>query len=76
MKVTVIILLALICCSCKTYNVYLVETKPDSICVVPARVHAVNRFAYKFHNADSLFHKASEEAAKAAYEKTKHLIPR
>lgn len=79
MKAILFIALLLVCCGCKTYNVYLIETKQEP--VYPALVCApsVNRFTSQFHGADSLFRvieKASEDAMKAAHEKTKHLSPK
>lgn len=76
MKAILFIALLLVCCSCKTYDIYLIETKPESVCSAPACVPSVNRFTSQFHKADSLFRvieKASEDAMKAAHEKTKHL---
>lgn len=61
-------------CSCSTYNVYLIETKPEPVYSAPVKSSA-NSFTSSFQKADSLFEKASKEAAKAAYENTKHLIP-
>ena len=73
-KAVLLIMLLLVFCSCKTYNVYLIETMPESVYSTPTKTPA-NRYTSSFHEADSLFQKASKEAAKAAYEKTKHLIP-
>ena len=67
-------MLLLVFCSCRTYNVYLTVTKPEPVYYAPVKT-PTNRFTDQFHEADSLFDKASKEAAKAAYEKTKHLIP-
>lgn len=63
--------LTMISCTTKREVVYV---------IVPASAKAVaypslNRFSIDFQKADSLFDKASKEAVKAAYEKTKHLIP-
>lgn len=68
------IMLLLVFCSCRTYNVYLTVTKPEPVYYAPVKT-PTNRFTDQFREADSLFDKASKEAAKAAYEKTKHLIP-
>lgn len=79
MKAILFIALLLVCCSCKTYNVYLIEVKPGPVHSAPAFVPSVNRFTTQFHEADSLFRvieKASEDAMKAAHEKTKHLSPK
>lgn len=78
MKAILFIALLLVCCSCscKTYNVYLIESKPDLTYSVPVCAPSVNKFTSQFHEADSLFRvikKASEDAMKAAHEKTKHL---
>lgn len=73
-KAALLIMSLLMFCSCRTYNVYLIETMPEPVCSAPAKTQQ-NRFTDQFHEADSLFDKASKEAAKAAYEKTKHLIP-
>lgn len=74
MKAILFIALLLVCCSCKTYNVYLIPVYPAPVCAPSA-----NRFTSQFHGADSLFRvieKASEDAMKAAHEKTKHLSPK
>lgn len=73
-KPALLIMLLIMFCSCSTYNVYLLETKPEPVYSAPVKSSA-NRFTSSFQKADSLFEKASKEAAKAAYEKTKHLIP-
>lgn len=69
-----LIMLLIMFCSCSTYNVYLLETKTEPVYTAPVK-SSENRFTSSFQKADSLFDKASKEAAKAAYEKTKHLIP-
>lgn len=71
-KAVLLVMLLLIFSSCRTYNIYLLETKPVSVST-PVKI-STNRYASSFQKADSLFDKASKEAAKAAYEKTKHLI--
>ncbi len=73
-KAALLIISLFIFCSCSTYNVYLIETKPEPAYTAPVKF-SENRFTSSFQKADSLFDKASKEAAKAAYEKTKHLIP-
>ena len=73
-KAVLLVMLLLMFCSCKTYNVYFLETKPEPAYTAPVK-SSENRFTFSFQKADSLFDKASKEAAKAAYEKTKHLIP-
>lgn len=77
-KAVLLIMLLLMFCSCKTYNVYMIETMPEPAYSAPANNPAnnpANRYSSSFQKADSLFEKASKEAAKAAYDKTKHLIP-
>lgn len=76
MKAILFIALLLVCCSCKTYNVYLIETKQEPVYPAPVCIPSVNRFTSQFNEADSLFRvieEASDEAMKAAHEKTKHL---
>lgn len=73
-KAALLTMLLFIFCSCRTYNVYLIETKPEPVYSALVK-SSENRFTSSFQKADSLFDKASKEAAKAAYEKTKHLIP-
>lgn len=73
-KAVLLIMLLLVFSSCKTYSVYLIETMPEPVYYGSAKTPA-NRYTSSFHEADSLFQKASKEAAKAAYDKTKHLIP-
>lgn len=73
-KAALLIISLFIFCSCRTYNVYLIETMPGQNKLALAK-NPANRYTSSFHEADSLFQKASKEAAKAAYEKTKHLIP-
>ena len=72
-KAALLIILLFIFCSCRTYNVYLIEKKSEPNYSAPSKTNA-NRFTPSFQKADSLFDKAFKEAAKAAYEKTKHLI--
>lgn len=72
MKAILFIALLLVCCSCKTYNVYLIEPKQEPVYPAPVCVPSANRFTRSFNEADSLFRKASDEAMKAAHEKTKH----
>lgn len=74
-KAALLIISLFIFCSCSTYNVYLIDTKPEPVYSAPVKSSA-NRFTSSFQKADSLFEKSSKEAAKAAYENTKHLIPR
>lgn len=63
--------------SCKTERIYLiaypVETEYSNVVVV--KRNSENRFTQKFHAADSVFEKASEDAARSAFEKTYHLLP-
>ena len=74
MKAILIILAVLSMTGCKTYNITFqeVQEKPitDTLYIVR------NRFAKQFIDADRAFQKASNEAARSAYEKTKHLIPK
>lgn len=76
MKAILFIALLLVCCSCKTYNIYLIEAKSGSVYSAPVFVPSVNRFTRTFDEADSLFQITSEDAMKAAHEKTKHLSPK
>lgn len=73
-KAALLIISLFIFCSCRTYNVYLIEAKPEAVYTAPVK-SSENRFTSSFQKADSLFDKASKDAAKTAYEKTKHLIP-
>jgi hypothetical protein len=61
----------MISCTTKREVVYVIIPAPAKAVECPSQ----NRFTVDFQKADSLFDKASKEAAKAAYEKTKHLIP-
>ena len=75
MKAISFIILLLMCCGCKTYNIYMTESNHEPIQSVPER--SGNRFTPQFHEADSLFRvieKDSDEAMKKAYEQTKHLL--
>lgn len=69
---------------CKTQNIYLFtlpnkETAKDTaILFIRPYNKSENRFATEFQKADSIFNimqEASHEAAKSAFEKTKHQIP-
>ena len=73
-KAALLIISLFIFSSCRTYNVYLIEAKPEAVYTAPVK-SSENRFTSSFQKADSLFDKASKDAAKTAYEKTKHLIP-
>lgn len=73
-KAALLIISLFIFCSCSTYSVYLIETKPEPVYSAPVKSSA-NSFTSSFQKADSLFEKASKEVVKAAYENTKHLIP-
>lgn len=64
MKAILFFTLILLCCGCKTYNVYRKETKLESIYSTPAKAQE-NRFTNQFHRADSLF----------SVEQSKHLNP-
>lgn len=63
-KATLLIVSLFIFCSCKTNNVYLIETKQGTIYSTPVET-STNRFTDQFHKADSLFY----------IEQTKRLIP-
>lgn len=66
-----ILLLVFIFTSCKTYNIYLVDTPNDKINIEkPVYPMRSNRFSSDFINADSLFN-ASREASKKAWEQIK-----
>ena len=81
MKEILIILAALSMTNCKTYNITFQEAqeKPVATVYIPKRtVFTGNVFEKQFHEADSVFQiikQASNEAARSAHEKTKHLIP-
>lgn len=72
-KAVLLIMFLLMFCSCRTYNVYLIDTNSE-LYSAPVKPLA-NRYTSSFQKADSLFEKVSKEAVKTAYEKTKHLIP-
>lgn len=73
-KAVLLIMFLLMFCSCRTYNVYLIDTNSEPVYSAPVKPLA-NRYTSSFQKADSLFEKVSKEAVKTAYEKTKHLIP-
>lgn len=63
-----VLLLVFIFTSCKTYNIYIVDTPVDKVIEKPVPVHS-NRFTSSFLNADSLFN-ASREAIRKANKET------
>lgn len=69
--------------SCKTQNIYLFNmsnekvAKDTAVLFIRPYNKYENHFAKEFQKADSIFNimmKASHEAAKSAFEKTKHKI--
>lgn len=79
---TLLLMLAIIAlASCKTERIYLIVFTQETKTVTNKKTAfdiPYNRFTKQFNSADSIFNlieKASNEAAKTALEKTKHLKP-
>lgn len=62
MKVIAIIMVMLVCSSCKTHNVYVIDRKPVQAC----SISFTKQPASKTPKADSLFRVASKEAMRKA----------
>lgn len=80
MKKILLILAAVSLAGCKTANIYLTILPIKTVTEITDTIYVVpdNRFKREFEKADSIFSiidKASDEAAKSAFEKTKHLRP-
>ena len=80
MKKILLIFAVVAITSCKTENIYLTVFPIKMVTEITDTIYVVsdNHFAREFQRADSIFsiiEKASDEAAKSAFEKTKHLRP-
>lgn len=80
MKKTLIIFAVISLAGCKTENIYLMILPIKSVTEITDTIYIVpdNRFKREFYVSDSIFsviEKASDEAAKSAISKTKHLKP-